>query len=56
MALRGICSNGIEKTTKALSEAKFGAASSGYLALSYLIQIAYVYWDGKDTFGNIGLC
>ena len=47
--------DGIEETRKALSEAKFGAVISGYLALSYLIQIAYVYSGGKDTFGNIGL-
>jgi len=27
---------------------------SGYLGLSYLIQIIFVYGSGKDTFGDRG--
>ena len=38
-----------------LSAAKYGAVVSGYLGLSYLIQIAFVYWGGKDTFRDVGL-
>jgi hypothetical protein len=40
---------------EARSAAKVGAVVSGYLILSYLIQIAFVYSNGKDTFGDEGI-
>jgi hypothetical protein len=38
-----------------LSAAKSGVVVSGFLGLSYVLQVAFVYWGGKDTFGNVGL-
>jgi hypothetical protein len=45
----------LESQAESLSAAKSGAVVGGFLILSYLVQIASVYWGGKDTFGNVGL-
>ena len=45
----------LEGEPDARSAAKNGALVGGYLALSYLIQAALVYWGGKDGFGNTGM-
>jgi len=41
-----------ENRKQALSAAKSGAVVSIYLVLSYAIQIAFLHWGGKDTYGN----
>jgi len=40
--------------TETTSAAKSGAVVSGYIALSYAVQTAFLYWSGKDLLGNAG--
>jgi hypothetical protein len=44
----------LEGEHEARSAAKGGALVSGFLVLSYIIQIALVYGYNRDTFGNEG--
>lgn len=37
---------------EALDAAKAGVIVGSYIALSYIIQLAFIYGTGKDTFGN----
>ena len=45
----------LEGEAEILGAAKSGVFVSGYLALSYVLQIAMLYYGGKDTFGNEGM-
>lgn len=45
----------LKTEAEALSAARTGALTSGYLALSYSLQAAMLYFSGADLFGNTGL-
>lgn len=42
----------IQGEKEATDAANAGVVVAGFLALSYLVQAAFVYYTGKDTFGH----